>query len=498
VGIFAVDRDARCTIWNRAMADLTGIAAEEMLGRDVLAIRWPLDTDRPTEALRSALAGKAKVLRDETYRNRAGEERFFAVHFSPLHDAAGRPIGAIGFIRDTTQRHELEDRLRQMQKLDAIGQLTGTVAHDFNNLLTVILGNLDRARRGADIDPRLGRMLEATIAAAERGEKLTQQLLAFARRQRLTPQPVDANALIAQVSDMLKRTLSETIALKLELAARVPRAAADPHQLEVALLNLALNAQAAMPGGGTLTIETASRPLTRTQLGANEAARPGRFVMIAVRDTGSGMTAQVKRRAFEPFFTTKPRGAGTGLGLSQVYGFAMQSLGHVRIDSRVGRGTAIELYLPVAAGAAKRRAPPQREPAVRGDKRTVLVVEDSGDVRAFAKAVLEEHGHRIVEAGDAEEAIRRMHSHPEVDLVFTDVVMPGRLSGLDLARDLRRRRPELPVVLTTGYTESLRDIEREGFTLLLKPYRPSQLTQAVEQAASARAAAEQPAAGDAT
>jgi CheY-like chemotaxis protein len=245
-----------------------------------------------------------------------------------------------------------------------------------------------------------------------------------------------------------------------------------------------------MPGGGRLTIETASRPLTRAQLGANEAARPGRFVMIGVRDTGSGMSAQVKRRAFEPFFTTKPRGAGTGLGLSQVYGFAMQSLGHVRIDSRVGRGTAVELYLPTAAAEAERRTPPGPEHAAGGSGRTVLVVEDSSDVRAFAKAVLEEHGHRILEAADAEEALHRMRNHPEVDLVFTDVVIPGRRSGLDLARDLRRTRPDLPVVLTTGYTESLHDIEREGFALLLKPYRAGQLTRTLEQVASAKPAAE--------
>lgn len=483
-GIFAVDREYRCTLWNQAMADLTGLEAATAIGRNVLAIEWPLQSERPVQALRSALAGKPVGLRDEAYLATSGEERFFAAHFSPLLDADGKLVGAIGFVRDTTTRHELEDRLRQTQKLDAIGQLTGTVAHDFNNLLTVILGNIERALPRTVGDPRLRRMLEDVASAAERGEKLSQQLLAFARRQRLEPKAVDVNALVTRMSEMLRRTLPETVELRLVLSPRLPRASADPHQLEVALLNLALNAQAAM-SRGTLTIETRRRRLTRAQLGSQSAAVPGPFVAVAVRDTGTGMTAQVRRRAFEPFFTTKARGQGTGLGLSQVYGFVMQSLGHIRIESRPGRGSTVELYLPTTALAADRPSPSAAGTA--GEPRgKILVVEDNAEVREFACSVLQERGYETAAAGDAGEALHRLRDDPDIDLVFSDIVMPGRRNGLDLARELRRSRPELPVILTTGYSESLHDVESEKFPLLLKPYRPGQLAQAMEDALGAK------------
>jgi PAS domain S-box-containing protein len=480
-GIFTVDRERRCTLWNQAMAALTGIAPAKMLDRDLLAVNWPLASDRPAQALRAALHGEAVGLRDEAYRDAAGEERFFAAHLTPLYDAEGGLLGAIGFVRDTTARHELEDRLRQTQKLDAIGQLTGTVAHDFNNLLTVISGNLERALPRTQGDPRLKRMLEDIAEAAERGEALTQQLLAFARRQRLEPQPIEVNALVTRMSGMLQRTLPETVAIRLDLSPRLPRAVADQNQLEVALLNLALNASAAMPKGGTITIETRARRLARAELGPRSLAHPGRFIMMAIRDTGVGMTAEVKRRIFEPFFTTKPRGQGTGLGLSQVYGFVTQSLGHIRVQSRVGAGTTVELYLPATSAALERAATPAAGEARAGRGRgTVLVVEDSEPVRSFAVAVLQEEGYRVIEAVDAEEALRHLRDHAEIELVFSDVVMPGRRNGLELARRLRRSRPELPVILTTGYSESLADIEREGFPLLLKPYRPAQLVRTIE------------------
>lgn len=485
-GIFAVDRELRCTLWNQAMADLASLSAAKVLGQDILAINWPLRSERAAQALRSALAGKPVALRDEAYLLASGEERFFAAHFSPLQDADGKLVGAIGFVRDTTARHELEDRLRQTQKLDAIGQLTGTVAHDFNNLLTVIIGNSERALSRVQGDSRLRGMIEDIGAAGQRGEKLTQQLLAFARRQRLDPQAVDVNALVSRMSDMLRRTLPATIDLRLDLWPRLPHAAVDPHQLEVALLNLALNARAAMPKGGTLTFKTRSHRLGHTEIGPEAVASPGRFVMVAVRDTGTGMTAQVKRRAFEPFFTTKARGQGTGLGLSQVYGFIMQSLGHIRIESRRGRGSTVEIYLPVMTAAAERGTDPTVTGEASGNRGTVLVVEDSDDVRGFASSVLQEHGFGTVQAGDAEEALRRLSDEPHIDLVFSDVVMPGRHNGLELARELRRTKPRLPVILTTGYSESLHEIEREGFPLLLKPYRPRQLVEITEGALAAK------------
>lgn len=486
-GIFAIDRQGRCTLWNAVITELTGIPAGGVVGRDLLTMDWPLASERPANALRDALAGKAVGLRDEVYLDAAGEEHFFAAHVSPLHDSEGRLVGAIGFVRDTTMRRQLEDQLRQAQKLESIGRLTGTVAHDFNNILTVIIGNLERARPRAQDDPRLARMLEHISAAAARGEKLTQQLLAFARRQRLEPQPVDINLLIGQLEDMLKGTLPENIELRLNLAPRLPRAIADPHQLDVALLNLALNARAAMPRGGTLTVETRLQRLTQADLSRRDDAQPGEYVMIALRDTGTGMSAQVKRRIFEPFYTTKPRGQGTGLGLSQVYGFVMQSRGHIQVDSKPGGGTSVMLFLPLAPAAAK--APDAAPAEFRADPAggTVLVVEDSEQVRNFAMEILRELGYGVVAAVDGDDALRRIREHPEIEIVFSDVVMPGKLSGLDLARELRRTRPELTTILTTGYTESIGDIEQEGFALLLKPYRPAQLAHTLQAAMAGKA-----------
>jgi signal transduction histidine kinase len=353
------------------------------------------------------------------------------------------------------QREGVEGALRQAQKMEAMGHLTGGIAHDFNNLLQVILGNLEllqRRRLVANDDGQ--RMLATAARGAERAATLTQRLLAFARRQPLDPRPLDVNKLVQGMSELLHRTLGESIRIETVLAGGIWRVAADSNQLENALLNLAVNARDAMSGAGRLTIETANVHLDEAYARVNEV-RPGQYVMLAVSDTGSGMTPDVAAKAFEPFFTTKDVGKGSGLGLSQLYGFIKQSEGHAKIYSEPGEGTTITLYLPRLAGAGADEAAgiASALPQGRGDLQ-VLVVEDDEDVRAHAVAMLTELGYAVIEAADANAALRLLDAHPRVRLLFTDVGLPGGRNGRELADEARRARPGLPVLFTTGYARN--------------------------------------------
>jgi signal transduction histidine kinase len=354
------------------------------------------------------------------------------------------------------QRESVESALRQAQKMEVMGQLTGGIAHDFNNLLQVIMGNLEvLQRRKLVADDNAARMIGAARRGAERAATLTQRLLAFARRQPPAPKPIDVNKLVNGMSELLHRTLGESIRIETVQAGGIWRVHADANQLENALLNLAVNARDAMESGGKLTIETANVHLDDTYAEANEI-RPGQYVMIAVSDTGTGMADDVAAKAFEPFFTTKDVGKGSGLGLSQVYGFIKQSGGHAKIYSEPGQGTTIKLYLPrlaqqedVDAATALAGALPQGQ-----SDRLILIVEDDEDVRAHAVAMLKELGYAVLEAADGTEALRVLDAHPDVRLLFTDVGLPGGLNGRQLADEARRRRPELDVLFTTGYARN--------------------------------------------
>jgi signal transduction histidine kinase/ActR/RegA family two-component response regulator len=354
------------------------------------------------------------------------------------------------------QRESVEGALRQAQKMEAMGQLTGGIAHDFNNLLQVILGNLELLqRRKLVADDEANRMVASAVRGAERAATLTQRLLAFARRQPLDPRPLDVNKLVQGMSDLLHRSLGEAIRVETVLAGGIWRVAVDANQLENALLNLAVNARDAMAGTGKLTIETANVHLDEPYAQANEV-RPGQYVMIAVSDSGSGMTPEVTAKAFEPFFTTKDVGKGSGLGLSQVYGFIKQSEGHAKIYSEPGDGTTVKLYLPRLAGAASGERVAVGAPALpagREDRR-ILVVEDDEDGRTHAVTMLKELGYTVLEAADAESALRLFDAHPDVRLLFTDVGLPGGRNGRELADALRRRNPELAVLFTTGYARN--------------------------------------------
>jgi len=372
-----------------------------------------------------------------------------------------------------------EEALRQAQKMEAIGRLTGGVAHDFKNLLQVILGNLDALRRqlgdGTIQKDDIRRFSDAAVRGAERAATLTQRLLAFSRRQPLQPQPLEVNKLVTGMSDLLRRTLGESITTETVLAGGLWRISADANQLESALLNLAVNARDAMRRGGKLTIETANTHLDEAYAAAHDEVKAGQYVMVAVTDTGIGMTKEVLAKAFDPFFTTKDIGQGTGLGLSQVYGFVKQSGGHVKIYSESGEGTTVRLYLPrLPAGAddVADAAPAQR---IRAGllSEVILVVEDDEDVRVNTVEMLRELGYGVLEAADGRAALRLLESNPDVRLLFTDVGLPGGLNGRQLADAALQRHPGLKLLFTTGYARNAivhHGRLDPGLELLVKPF----------------------------
>jgi signal transduction histidine kinase/CheY-like chemotaxis protein len=360
-------------------------------------------------------------------------------------------------------RLKAEELLRQAQKMEAVGQLTGGVAHDFNNLLTVVLGGLDLIGRqlptlGASAAAeRIARGKDMALQGVQRAITLTERLLAFSRQQPLAPKSIDANQLVGGISEFLRRALGETISLETVLTAGLWRSFADPNQLENALLNLVFNARDAMPDGGKLTIETANCYLDEAYLRlVAEPVEPGQYVMIAVTDCGTGMDKATLDHVFEPFFTTKEAGRGTGLGLSQVYGFVRQSSGHVRVYSELGEGTTVKIYLPRYLGVEDRaeEAEPAHANAGMNGSETILVVEDDHTLRAYAVESLAEHGYRVLAAANAGEALKILEAGDAVHLLFTDIVMPGGINGRQLADDAVRRRPGLKVLFTTGYTRN--------------------------------------------
>ncbi|WP_207801760.1 ATP-binding protein [Phenylobacterium hankyongense] len=382
---------------------------------------------------------------------------------------------------EMAERERAEEALRQSQKMESLGQLTGGVAHDFNNLLTVIMGGLETIGRHLAKLPsnaenaRLHRARDMAMYGAERAATLTARLLAFSRRQPLQPQAIDPNRLVNGMSELLQRTLGETVTLQIVLGAGLWRTHADPGQLENAVLNLAVNARDAMEGGGRLTIETANASLDSgyvEQLPETLAA--GQYVLIAVTDTGSGMDEETVTRAFEPFFTTKDVGKGTGLGLSQVYGFVRQSGGVVRIYSEPGQGTTVKIYLPRFLGAEQEIATPRALDAstLLGDE-VVLLVEDHDELRAYSSGILRELGYQVHEAADGASALEVMANIPDIVLLFTDVVLPGGMNGRQLADKVREARPELKVLFTTGYTRNAivhNGTLDPGVELITKPF----------------------------
>jgi PAS domain S-box-containing protein len=452
----------------RPAADFVGVTSYDLFPREL--------ADRLIERYSRAVETGTPLTYEDMFPYPAGP-RILQATVVPIRDAQGEVTKLLISTHDLTQRKQAEEVLRQGQKMEAIGQLTGGVAHDFNNLLTAVLGNLELLGHRLS-DPKSQKLLLSAAQAAERGARLTQQLLAFARKQRLEPEAVDLNHLVAGMGDILLRTIGATVRIETVLGEDLWTALVDVNQVELVLLNLAINARDAMDSGGVLTIRTENIHLVAASRTSD--VLPGDYVVLSVSDTGTGMTDEVRAKAFEPFFTTKEVGKGSGLGLSQVYGIARQLGGGVELDSALGRGTAVRVFLPRAVRAV-------REPERTADRlqlpprqrARILVVDDDRHVREFVVSCLEGFGYQVLEAPDGPTALDIVAHEPAIDLLLADFAMP-EMNGLELMRRIRKDRPELNVLFMTGYADTA-DIEAESIEVptLRKPFRVTELSEKV-------------------
>jgi signal transduction histidine kinase/ActR/RegA family two-component response regulator len=419
------------------------------------------------------------------FRDASGKSLDMDASFVPHRDEAGRVQGCFVAVRDVTEQRQLEAELRQSQKMEAVGRLTGGIAHDFNNLLSVIVGNTQLLTRAMHQSPRLLKQAETALKAAMRGAELTRRLLAFARQQVLEPRVIELNALVTGMYELLRRSLTGDIDIRSSLDAQVWPVKVDPGQLENAILNLAINARDAMPDGGIIEISSRNVIVEPDAEGppGREALRPGEYAVLEIADTGTGMSPDILKRVFEPFFTTKDVGTGSGLGLSMVYGFVKQSEGHVSVTSTVGNGTTVHLYFPRTQAALEKVSLTDGGTTdIQGGGETILVVEDNKEVRATAVEILGSLGYRALEAANGHQALEKFIQHPDIALVFSDVMLPGGLLGATLATKLRERCPGLKVLLTTGFTESSimhRGLLDGSLEVLNKPYKVEDLARRV-------------------
>ncbi len=481
--IAIADLEGRFSFVNRAFVQAYGHTEEELLGQELDLVgsdgnATELVASIALEARRGAWHGEVLT------RRKDGSEFPVSLRTSPIRDDAGNVIGVVGIAHDITERRALEARLRQAQKMEAVGRLAGGVAHDFNNLLGVIqgygqllAGQLDRAHPGRH-------KLDQMLKASERAANLTRQLLAFSRRQVLEPRVLRLNAVLADSETLLRRLVGEDVEIEVREARDLGRVRADAGQIDQVLMNLAANARDAMPQGGRLVIETANVEWGERESPRAFPAPPGRYVRLSVRDSGVGIDAETLLHIFEPFFTTKERGKGTGLGLATVYGIVKQSGGYIGVESEPGKGTTFDVYLPRVDEEAE-PAKPALPPAAPSGGNTILVVEDEDALREVAREVLESSGYRVLTAASGMEALTVAAAHPEpVRLLLTDVVMPG-MSGQELAERLRPERPEMSVLFMSGYADDVvaqRGILARGTRLLAKPFSVASLAQSVHEA----------------
>jgi two-component system, cell cycle sensor histidine kinase and response regulator CckA len=466
---------------NPTFERITGYSAEEVVGRNFRFLQGQNSDRQMAHDIQSAMEEHRNFSGMILNYRKDGSEFWNEITVAPVADDRREVTHFVGTHADVTKRVELEAQLRQAQKMEAVGQLTGGIAHDFNNLLTVIIGNAEALAMELGQHPALKTTAELVLAAAERGAELTQRLLTFGRRQTLRPEPIDLNEAVKSMLDLLGRTIGEQIALTVNLATELPSAFVDRSLLETALLNLVINARDAMPRGGALSISTRAVKFAHQ---AEVGLEPGHYSEIAVTDTGFGMSTDVRQRAFEPFFTTKPVGKGSGLGLAMVYGFAKQSGGHVLIESEPGRGTSIRVALPQASSPTLSVAAPNPaaiEPIGRGEK--VLIVEDEPAVRSWVASTIAGLGYTPLEVADGNAALRILEADRAVAVLFTDVMLPGGMTGLELADAARRLRPALRVLFTSGYSEDLNArsaAASSDLPFLAKPYRKHALASLLE------------------
>lgn len=467
--------------WNESLRDTYGYDPQELTNDMSAWESWihPEDRSRVVDSLRSVIESGESNWTSE-YRFVCADGRTLDVvdRGLVLRDDAGEPVRVMGSTTDVTELRNLEKKLRRSQKLEAVGQLTGGIAHDFNNLLTIIVGNAEVLAELHATDPKARKLAETTMQAAERGANLTNRLLAFARRQALAPQHLHPDQLLKGLEGLIRRTINEDVEIGISAADGVLPIEVDPGLLENAILNLVINARDAMPDGGRLVIEASNVTLTADDLLRYDGMRAGGYVMIAVSDNGCGMPPDTTERAFEPFFTTKEVGKGSGLGLSMVWGFVRQSNGHAQIYSEVGEGTTVKLYFPAVNKLETHAKPPAIAVDLPGGNECILVVEDDDMVREHVATQLGSLGYEIRQAASAAEALEVLDGDRTIDLLFTDVVMPGGMNGRQLADAALLRAPDLKVLFTSGYTEDAIVHQGRldpGVILLGKPYRRAEL-----------------------
>jgi PAS domain S-box-containing protein len=483
--MIVIDESGVIASFSAAAEQLFGYQQDEVVGRNVkMLMPEPYRGEHDDYIGRYLSTGEARIIGyGRIVKGLTKDGAAFPMELAVGEARANGQRIFTGFIRDLTSRQKMEEELRQSQKMEAIGQLTGGLAHDFNNLLTVITGNLEMLEaRLVDVTQR--ELVKEAQDAAQDGAKLTGQLLAFGRRQPLNPKPADVGQLISNFADLLRRTLGEPIELRILVTGSAHLAVVDAPQLQNALLNLVINARDAMPHGGNLTIEISHVRLDADYAQMYPEIRTGRYVLIAVSDTGSGMSEEVRQRAFEPFFTTKPTGAGTGLGLSMVYGFVKQSGGNIQLYSELGRGTSVRIFLPLADAiqlSAKPASAADGAGMPRGSE-TILVVEDDARVRRVTTARLRSLGYQIIEAENGAAAMAVLSAHLEVAMIFTDVVMPGGMNGDELVEAALAVRPNIKVLFTSGYAEPA--VARQGLGVgawLKKPYTAAELAEKIRE-----------------
>jgi PAS domain S-box-containing protein len=488
-GLITIDRQGAIQSYNKACISLFGYAPDEVLGCNVrMLMPEPYHSEHDRYLAAYLATAEPKIIgigREVMGRRKDGTT--FPMELAVGESAEGGNHSFVGIIRDLTERREAEkqrDQLRQAQKMEAVGQLTGGLAHDFNNLLAIIIGNLDLLRELRQDDTVTDELVRDALDSALRGADLTRRLLAFARRQPLQPERADINELIGGIVKLLTRTLGENIAIELALASNIWPVQIDRAQFEAVIANLATNARDAMPRGGALLIDTRNGRLDAAYAAAHAEVTPGDYVVVEVSDSGCGMPPEIVARIFEPFFTTKEQGQGTGLGLSMVFGLVKQSGGHITVYSEINKGTTFRLYLPRGDATASHVDERQDERVISGGSETILVVEDNPGLRRIVLRQLSEAGYHVLEASDASAAMAIIESRTPIHLLLTDIVMPGEMDGRDLLRVAVARRPMLRTLLTSGFPDARlggSGAHSTGSRLLSKPYRKQELRQAVRE-----------------
>ncbi|WP_235669237.1 hybrid sensor histidine kinase/response regulator, partial [Pseudomonas savastanoi] len=475
---------------NRAFLEMTGYSSEEIIGTNCRFLQGP-ETDRAVvQSIREAIDERVDISTEILNYRKDGSTFWNALFISPVYNDAGDLIYFFASQLDISRRRDAEDALRQAQKMEALGQLTGGIAHDFNNLLQVMGGYIDLIGSAAEkptIDvQRVQRSVHHAKSAVERASTLTKQLLAFARKQKLQGRVLNLNGLVSSTEPLIERTFGPHVTIETDLDPALKNCRIDPTQAEVALLNIFINARDALVGRPDPKISIETRNLVVDELAnmSYDGLLPGRYVSIAITDNGIGMPSSIRDRVMDPFFTTKEEGKGSGLGLSMVYGFAKQSGGAARIYTEEGVGTTLRLYFPVDEAMLTHAEPPKAVDRRIGSCERILIVEDRPDVAELAKMVLDDYGYICEIVLNAREALKKFESGSRYDLLFTDLIMPGGMNGVMLAREVRRRYPKIKVLLTTGYAESSierTDIGGSEFDVVSKPCMPQDLARKVRQ-----------------